>query len=434
MFAIFQNDFRLLKKRGGASFDKSMMKRYSENERSRMEAYWSSDSPSTDQIVRMNARINRPENIDEDGLFIDNKIDLCGPRFTVILNDAEMDTLLRDLVYFIEHSTELENENSELLKRELKIANSSLFRLFYCYDACKRRKKLPSIQNYTFFLWLQRIQTDVILMKDAVCGTVFVKPTLATIEEGLLFAGDILAARQLIKNTFRVAMQAFALGLKMKARGADFALKPFYDAENTDAVAVTEISLNLNNLKKNWHLRNQYTSWCKYNIHKNNKVKLQYGQMNYFFRFRWYQDDEYVSNLAISSIVKRTTSLQQKVNDVSRYGLRTVTFTGAASGNAVAGVDGNDIGLTYRSIAFVPLRNFISTKVGVLGLDANNNPLLPADGKRKKMHLMTKQSKDYLSLQDVSQLKDLILIDLDPNRLSLTASTDSQQLHELDLE
>ena len=43
---------------------------------------------------------------------------------------------------------------------------------------------------------------------------------------------------------------------------------------------------------------------------------------------------------------------------------------------------------------------------------------------------MSKQSKDFVSLKHVSQVKTIILIDLDPNRLSLRVGTDSQQLHD----
>jgi hypothetical protein len=139
---------RLLKK-GGCSFDKEMMQKYSENEYSRIQVYWSSSPNSNNQAKRMHDRIHRPENFDDEDCFIDNKIDIFGTRQRCEFNDEEVNILLLNLVDFIRYSIYESEDATE--DEDLKISNSSLLRLWHCYNSCKKRLQLRSIENDSFF-------------------------------------------------------------------------------------------------------------------------------------------------------------------------------------------------------------------------------------------------------------------------------------------
>jgi hypothetical protein len=231
---------------------------------------------------------------------------------------------------------------------------------------------------------------------------------------GYLYEGDIDAAALLTKNVFKCTTKAFAIGVKMRGRGIEYALKPLRVTDGS--LHLSEVSKNINKLKFQWHLKPQYSSWCKYNKCNKDKVKTQYGQMNFFSRFQWYQDDEYLSNLVISSVTLRDTRIKYSAKDGLKKSGIPVVITSA---------DESSVGI--NNIGFVPLRDFISTRIGLLSLDNALNPILPPEGKRKKIHLFSAKSKCYLSNINHEDINEIVLIELDRRRQNLKFGTDSQR-------
>jgi hypothetical protein len=422
-------------KKGGASFDSTMMGKYSKKEDIRIEMYWSGSPSCLIQGERLKSRINRPENFDADSCFIDNKIDVIGHRLLVILNASEMNNLLISLVNYIAYSVEESENVSEDI--EAKICNSSLFRLWHCFKACLEKLKLVSIQGDTFFMWLHKIQNDD-LRQQAVIEVSNMKPNFAEVKKGFVFIDDLIAAKYLTQNSFKCSTQAFALGLRMKGRGIDYAIKP-ETSVTTGLLTIPEQLMIRNNLRNTWHMRIQYSSWCKYLIHlRNNKIRTEYGQMNYFFRFRWYNEqnvgnnmEKYVGNMVMSSITPRDTSLKHHAKpNLQVTGLRVVVLPPPAVAETAGEID-----LTSDSLfsSFVPVRHFISTKVGILPIDRDKKGLLPADGRARRLHLLSKEGRSKISRRRMDEVNEIILIDLNPSRINVRVGTDSQVLCEDDI-
>jgi hypothetical protein len=119
-----------------------------------------------------------------------------------------------------------------------------------------------------------------------------------------------------------------------------------------------------------------------------------------FFRFQWYQGDDYISNLVISSVTLRDTRIKYSANDgLKKYGILAVITSGDES---LVGIN---------NIGFVPLRDFISIRIVLLALDNSSNPILAPEGKRKKIHLFSAKSKCYLSNMNYEDINEIILSD-----------------------
>ena len=58
------------------------------------------------------------------------------------------------------------------------------------------------------------------------CRSCFDKTTFDTCRLGYLYEGDIDAAVLLTKNVFKCTTKAFAIGVKMRGRRIEYALKP----------------------------------------------------------------------------------------------------------------------------------------------------------------------------------------------------------------
>ena len=122
--------------------------------------------------------------------------------------------------------------------------------------------------------------------------------------------------------------------------------------------------------------------------------------MIFFPGFQWYQGDDYVSNLVISSVTLRDTRIKYSAKDgLKKYGIPVVITSGDES---LVGIN---------NIGFVPLRDFISIRIGLLAIDNSSNPILPPEGKRKKIHLFSAKSKCYLSNMNYEDINEIILID-----------------------
>ena len=82
-----------------------------------------------------------------------------------------------------------------------------------------------------------------------------------------------------------------------------------------------------------------------------------------------------------------------------------------------------------ENILFVPLREFVSTAVAIVGFDAERNPILPRNA--RSYHLIPEDIKRNLS--QTFQLHEMIMIDLNVSRRKLVVGTDSQTCTEDDL-
>jgi hypothetical protein len=61
---------------------------------------------------------------------------------------------------------------------------------------------------------------------DAVAGVVSTLPTFDKCRQGYLYEGDMYAAEIITKNVFRCTTTAFEIGVKMRGRRIEYALKP----------------------------------------------------------------------------------------------------------------------------------------------------------------------------------------------------------------
>ena len=91
------------------------------------------------------------------------------------------------------------------------------------------------------------------------------------------------------------------------------------------------------------------------------KWSLDMGKW-FFFRFQWYQGDDYVSNLVLSSVTVRDTRIKYSAKDcLKKYGIPMV----------ITSRDESLVGI--NNIGFGPLRDFISTRIGLLAFDNSSN-------------------------------------------------------------
>ena len=67
-------------------------------------------------------------------------------------------------------------------------------------------------------------------------------------------------------------------------------------------------------------------------------------------------------------------------------------------------------------ILFVPLRELVFNGVATIGFYINEKPILPTN--YNKSHIMTKQSRSYLSNENSINISELYLIDLCPSEES----------------
>ena len=333
--------------RGGLSIDKNMMTKYGGKEDKKIEdAYGESDIQST-QSRRMKASLVPPHKWQE-GQFLDNKLDLFGERKELVLFIDEHNTLLERLVQTV--------INLEISEDE-KIKESPLLRLFICYRATKQL----SGESLSFFIWLKTITREDIVRNQTINGTLLVLPNepikiKQELQRGYLFLGDIPCAIELTIRTFKYTLKGVIFGLKMRGRGIKYARN-----DNNEA--------DTNNLKLNWSDKLTFTSWCKFtsNNKRRNETKTSYGNLNYFFRFRNCTTDPFVSNLTIASVTARKYSVKNLPNENIAHG-----------GYNSVDVENSSID---ESIKFVPLREFVSTAICSIPIDAKKLPIVSSENK-----------------------------------------------------
>ena len=152
----------------------SMMEKYSDRERSRIEAAFC-DEPNllrSKKNIRYRKTLEPEEKFteeerDENGdnedevdtvpkIFIDNKIDVTGKRHDISLSLLEQNALLIRLVDYI--------KNIEGTSDEDKCHSSALYRLYKCYEACKRLVHIA-----VFYVWLRRVsRMDELTINESV--------------------------------------------------------------------------------------------------------------------------------------------------------------------------------------------------------------------------------------------------------------------------
>jgi hypothetical protein len=248
-------------------------------------------------------------------------------------------------------------------------------------------------------------------------------PSKVQLEAGWLYFDDLPRAWELTQTSYRYTCRAVVIGLPMRARGPQHSLK-FKDELGSSGEEISDHSKNItNDLREIWFNRTHASSWAKYFAHfgkkrsGDNNEKLTYGQVNYFFRFRWYKDDEYISNLAIASVTSRKTNLDH-------YGKPDIKATALK----IIIPDGSSID---ENILFVPLREFVSTAVATVGLDEDLKPILPSNA--RAAHLIPQDIQKHLSSGTEANIKELVMIDLNPCRRKVIVGTDSQICNEDDL-
>jgi hypothetical protein len=397
-----------------------MMTKYSERESVRIRfAYDSTEEIFQSKKAQMYRRTIEPnhlyimddlsDNEDDDdategysnaqmsSLFIDNKIDVDGKRFPIELTACELNNLLLRLANYIEcfqGSTQDE-----------KVEKSAIYRLHTCWIRCRNRF------NDSFYTWLSRIGSHLSdLRAEAVAGMTPDKPSIIELRSGILFEEDISKARELVQRKFFYFKKAVVLGIKLCARGPSCSLRFNEITKEIDSNSKYKV----NNLKRNWAERYHSKSWAKYYIKADeDNEKCCYGQVNYFFRFTTYQDDDYISNLAIASVCTRKVKMKYAAKpNISKMAIPVISL-------AIEEEDTID-----ERILFVPLREFVSTGVATVGFDINKKPILPTN--YNKSHIMTKESKAHLSKENSIHISELYLIDLCPSRRKLIVGVDSQ--------
>ena len=415
--SFFKMYSRLLNN-GGSNFLLSMMEKYSDRERSRIEAAFTDEANllRSKKNIRYRKTLEPEEKFteeerDENGdnedevnnvpkIFIDNKIDVTGKRHDIFLSLLEQNALLIRLVDYI--------KNIEGTSDEDKCRSSALYRLHKCYEACKRL-----VHNAVFYVWLRRVSSmDEIIINESVHTSSNVLPSKAQLESGCFYIGDIEKANELTKRSYRYTLEATVLGLRMRARSPDFSLK-----FNEGSPEISEHSKNvMNDLTRTWHERSNYSCWAKYyETYDADNEKFVYGQLNYFFRFRWYTGDDFISNLAIASVTSRRTNSKYQAKPNIKATSLNIIIPDASSIN--------------ENILFVPLREFVSTAVAIVGFDADRNPILPTNARSN--HLIPEDVKRHLS--QTFQLHEMVMIDLNVSRRKLVVGTDSQTCTEDDL-
>ena len=151
--------------------------------------------------------------------------------------------------------------------------------------------------------------------------------------EILLFetkSATYIVSNELTKRSHRYTLEATVSGLRMRARSLGCSLK-----FNEGLQEIFEHSTNIvNGLRSTWHERFNYLCWAKYyETYDADNEKFVYGQVNYFFRFHWYTGDEFISNLAISSVTSRRSTLKYQANaNLKATGLNII-IPGASSIN-----------------------------------------------------------------------------------------------------
>ena len=372
------------------------MSKYGGREEKRIEdAYGDSDIQST-QYRRMQASLV-PSHKWQEGQFLDNKIDLFGQRRQVVLNIDEHNMLLERLV-----QTVINLEISE----DDKIKESPLLRLYLCYKATKQL----SGESLSFYIWLTTITREDAVRNQTVNGMLPVLPNDSIrikqeLQSGYLFSIDIPCAAELTIRTFKYTLKGIIFGLKMQGRGIQYARKGNNEEDNN------------NNLKLNWSDKLTFTSWCKFNSNnkRRNERKTSYGNINYFFRFRNCTKDPFVSNLTIASVTARKYFVKNLPNEHIIYG-----------GYNSVDVDNTSID---DNVKFVTLREFVSTAVCSIPLDATKLPIVSSENKHNNFIL--NDLKDFFSKNEV--INEIILIDLNPSRYNLNVGADKQECNFDDL-
>jgi hypothetical protein len=253
---------------------------------------------------------------------------------------------------------------------------------------------------------------DELTIRESVHTSSNVLPSIQQLEAGCFYIGDIEKANELTQTSYRYTLEATVLGLTMRARSPDCSLK------FNDLGQISEHSKNIvNDLRSTWHERSNYSCWAKYyETYDADNEKFVYGQVNYFFRFRWYTGDDLISILTIASVTSRRSTLKYQAKPNIKATDLNIINSEASSVN--------------ENILFLlPVREFVSTVVAIVCFEADRNPILPTNA--RSYHLIPKDLKRHLS--QTFQAHEMVMIYLNVAKRKLVVGTDSQTSTEEDL-
>ena len=372
-----EREMAVLKKmrpRGGSGFDIVIANRYGRHERTKVLATYSDNPPATGKVSRA-----------KDALFMegDNRIDFDSKSENFFeLDDDEFENLLSSCIDYVKVT---EQDECVLIK------SSSLWRLHFCFLNNKESN------GQTFSCWLKRfIETrgyglelydfnydDAFLEFEIGMAKHRLASGVCSFDHAAVV--DLLSARKIY-----ACKKAVVLGVDMRARGDQYRNDPAK-----------------NDLKLTWSQRTQFSSWCMFEIQKLRlrgeiSTTQKFGQINTFFRICCARD-YYINGLAFANITSRTHTVEKKIHSIGISGIFSISP--------------EDI----PSNIFIPLRHFVSTKVGFLPLD---NTGMPFETAVKQSTKLTKESSDCCSKHLPENLHSIIMIPLQPYRKGVTLTVD----------
>ncbi len=328
----------------------------------------------------------------------------------------------------------------------LKTANyellSPFYRIYTVYSNSKKqlRKYLTKYcvgePKATFCNWLELVmnvgETDLF---SRVCEDDVSKMDIDIMQkylsERVLFSGDFETLQELYSYTAsgpkEFYTQAIVKGVLFKQRGimcceteapidSDFA----YGTENENFLPFNSMNI----LKKHWHEKVHYSSWCKF-LHwtKNPRTKLitskmKYGQMNYSFRLNL-QSDTLLHGLGFANVTAHNT---QQVSSTSKIKYPYINCSDRTNSSY------------DKNCQFICLNYIASTNVAVCGIREYKShkgiveklPIL-AHSKARKTHIEV--GAKFFCL-DVKQMNQLALIDMHTSRKYVNISFDDSKLTE----
>jgi hypothetical protein len=383
-------------KKGGSSFDKTVMRKYNECESAITANNAFNNLFQVDDDVKENLYLSINEDFqleyDNNKFYLFQKCKTkknCG--FSHVEANYFIDCLLAE-VYKV--CTNFDDAS----------ANSSFFRL-HCYyenmlgnqkQIVLRNKTITNFKDFLFFIYKGKDKNiidniNIILSEDE----------LSTAETVSLFLA--------FQNNFSIYTKAIIFGLRFTARGMECIETENPTSDNYTNYGKQGNFYMMNNTRNdiscflNWSL--QYSSWCRYRI---NKLQFEedfnpsffYGQLNYFFRFHC-PSDIILHGLPIANLVPRS-------------------FLGANTLHNPLGVDKIPCEKIFHIPKrkneenrnwFVPLTNFCSTAILIVPFDDNGTEERPIYIKNDNA---LKEESCFYSKSN--QINYILAFDLHPNR------------------
>jgi hypothetical protein len=421
----FLSVLKKLMPRGGNSFDKTIMTRYSKRERSNISIEYS-DSKTV--IGKMKAKAPL------DQLY-DNEIILHRKNSIVhYLQPDELEDILNILVAYV---NDCDGDNLLTL--------SVLHRLHYSYML----KPISGRRTISFFQWVQKVQTnDEDMLSNFTLNdsshvqirNMSPEDISTSLREKHIFQLDISALQFFLEGKIDTNVRAIVSGTHMIGRGIKYRFDNFLKhiilscfkilffriilIKNSSFLyacthlvcsqrrVLHEVSPH-NALRQTWFHKRQYNSWAAYTrqVNRQTRKEKDFGQLNYFFRVP-FPNDYYVDNIAIGSIISRNHLITKQIGGIYKSGIIEISADDIVS-----------YGRTLNK--FVVLRNVLSTRIGFIALDEANKPLSYLVKNTDKI------SQKGLSVQRCPEkVHKFIMLLLHPYRCHMKSTIDEEELGE----